>query len=456
MAAEQFLAFEEEVIYPAVAHLRRNAAHSQDHDFMWRIGRMMVEEREHARMFLGLLRSAMPSIYAHRDRHFTRLRPLERLVCAVCARTPPGNLVLMWLALVIEEHSVTLSKAMLVPVSGGLGVLDTDFVEVHRRHLLDEVRHLPLDELLIQRSFDRQPLWLRRLLARLFVAVLRDIATPKRAARRVISHLIHEFPDLAPRRKQLLRCTLQGRRAAPDCDIADLERHPRTARALSARSEFADLLHTIAPGGSSPAFEPLSHRTGRIAAILVLSPLASLGYWAVGAAVSSRTHPTGLLETALDRALPLMPPAILVYASLGAFLLVAAWGSSAKSCRRLIQASLTAMALSYACFIVWPVAVDRGGLPGTEPWHSLFAAVREMDPPHNSFPSLHVAYVTVALASKRWPWWVWAWGLSIIASTVLTRQHVVLDVAAGVALGVAAWLLAGRWPWSGRDREIRG
>ncbi|MEQ1693059.1 MAG: phosphatase PAP2 family protein, partial [Gemmatimonas sp.] len=79
----------------------------------------------------------------------------------------------------------------------------------------------------------------------------------------------------------------------------------------------------------------------------------------------------------------------------------------------------------------------------------------------NMLPSLHVAYsLTTALAfghlahRQRRGWvvqgiWI-TWALAIAASTVFLRQHHVLDVVGGFALGAAGWCGFGRWARSRR------
>lgn len=58
---------------------------------------------------------------------------------------------------------------------------------------------------------------------------------------------------------------------------------------------------------------------------------------------------------------------------------------------------------------------------------------------YNLVPSLHVALavtcVGVYAVRGRWLWWLWA--AAIVASTLLTHQHHVIDVATGWLLGIA-------------------
>ena len=63
---------------------------------------------------------------------------------------------------------------------------------------------------------------------------------------------------------------------------------------------------------------------------------------------------------------------------------------------------------------------------------------------YNCVPSLHVALVlTCAMAyapfgGRRWQIFVWSWALAIVASTLLTHQHHIADLATGVLLAVLA------------------
>jgi membrane-associated phospholipid phosphatase len=69
----------------------------------------------------------------------------------------------------------------------------------------------------------------------------------------------------------------------------------------------------------------------------------------------------------------------------------------------------------------------------------------------NDVPSLHVAFaVTAALAfapraGRVGAGLLFLWALAVAASTLLTRQHFIVDVIAGIALAVFCWHVAGRW-----------
>ena len=88
-----------------------------------------------------------------------------------------------------------------------------------------------------------------------------------------------------------------------------------------------------------------------------------------------------------------------------------------------------------------PPAIDVGA-------HPAFALLQGVDAAGNACPSLHVAtaaftavWVDRRLACIGTPAWLrWTnvvWFVAIVWSTLAIKQHVVLDVAAGLLLGAA-------------------
>lgn len=105
-------------------------------------------------------------------------------------------------------------------------------------------------------------------------------------------------------------------------------------------------------------------------------------------------------------------------------------------------------------FVLWPTAVPADWRAPEV--HAGFSLMRGLDAAGNACPSLHVATavfgavwnhrVLRAAGAPAWPQWLNAvWLLLIAWSTVATRQHVVLDVAAGATLGVLFAVLSLRW-----------
>jgi len=108
-------------------------------------------------------------------------------------------------------------------------------------------------------------------------------------------------------------------------------------------------------------------------------------------------------------------------------------------------------ALGLAVFALWPTTITLDGDPHAA--GGVFSLLlRKIDTNGNACPSLHVA---TAIFSGLWlhallrrvgaPAWLrafnWVWCLAIVYSTMAIKQHLLIDVLAGAALGTAAgWL----------------
>jgi membrane-associated phospholipid phosphatase len=150
--------------------------------------------------------------------------------------------------------------------------------------------------------------------------------------------------------------------------------------------------------------------------------------------------------SAWDQVIPLQPAWSLVYGSLYLFLIVlpVLIVSQEEQVRRSVLAYLTVWTAAYVCFLVYPTTAPRPADvmgQGFAVWglKSLYSA----DPPYNCFPSLHVAHSFVsALICHRVHRGVGIAALACAAlvalSTLLTKQHYVADVIAGILLALAA------------------
>ncbi len=185
--------------------------------------------------------------------------------------------------------------------------------------------------------------------------------------------------------------------------------------------------------------------------------LGTTGYTALffSAYLHLLNHPyftvTTLPATWLDRAIGIEPAALPVYLSLWCYVSLAPLLMLTR--KEIIDYGIR-MALPCAggllVFLFWPTAVppaeiDWARYPG-------MAFLKGVDAAGNACPSLHVATAvfTAVWLHVRLQWiglgvgWRAVnllWCLAIAYSTLATRQHVALDVAAGIGWGlVAAWL----------------
>jgi hypothetical protein len=149
--------------------------------------------------------------------------------------------------------------------------------------------------------------------------------------------------------------------------------------------------------------------------------------------------------TAFDHWLPFTPQALWVYVSLWLYIGIAP--GLMPAFRPLVMHGLWAGALcasGLGLFYLFPTEVPARPLAVAA--GGAFALLQGVDAPGNACPSLHVA---TALFSAGWidrmlrevqapralRWLNGVWFVAIAWSTMATRQHVLLDVAGGLALG---------------------
>jgi membrane-associated phospholipid phosphatase len=174
--------------------------------------------------------------------------------------------------------------------------------------------------------------------------------------------------------------------------------------------------------------------------LMAIVPLyVFIGVWAAG-------RPLHIPALAADARVPLVPAWGLVYGALYLFLILLPVFvvRDEPHVRRTFLAYLAVWLTSYAIFIGYPTAAPRPAhvaASGFTGWSIRF--LYSADPGYNCFPSLHVAHSFVsALACRpvhRGVGRVAILCASLVAiSTLLTRQHYIFDVVAGVALACAA------------------
>lgn len=168
--------------------------------------------------------------------------------------------------------------------------------------------------------------------------------------------------------------------------------------------------------------------------------------------------------TALDHWVGFEPAALAVYVSLWVYVGIPA--GLMRSLHHLVVYGLWIGALcltGLACFYFVPTAVPAMALPVDVAQHPGFALLQGVDASGNACPSLHVAtavfsalwvgHLLHGMAAPRWARLLnGAWAVLIVWSTLATKQHVALDVAAGTLLALLFAAPSMRWfpadtPW---------
>ncbi len=160
-------------------------------------------------------------------------------------------------------------------------------------------------------------------------------------------------------------------------------------------------------------------------------------------------YPTTVMPiTAIDRLIGFQPLALPLYLSLWLYVSLP---PALLATRRELYGYAVAMAgtclAGLIVFYFWPTAVPAANIDWAR--YPDLAFLKSMDASGNACPSLHVV---TAVFSGVWlqhllrrfgapPWMLalnWLWCIGIVYSALATRQHVAVDVLAGLALGLPA------------------
>ena len=167
---------------------------------------------------------------------------------------------------------------------------------------------------------------------------------------------------------------------------------------------------------------------------------------------------TMMPSTALDRLLPFQPQALFLYLSLWLYVGV----GPGLQLRFLDLVNYTAWAVMLCAaglliFYFWPTQLPPLGFD-VSPYFG-FAMLQGIDAAGNACPSMHVAFSSFTLiridnvlrltgAPKLMRAANVVWFLAIVFSTLAIKQHVILDVLAGLVLGTVFAVASLRWDFA--------
>ena len=161
------------------------------------------------------------------------------------------------------------------------------------------------------------------------------------------------------------------------------------------------------------------------------------------------------LTIPLDASIPFLPWFaafyLLAYVQwISGYLLI---GKEGKDfCYRWCFASIAGKLLAGICFLIIPSTAVRPEAAGNGFFEMLIRMIYAADLPDNLFPSIHCLESWICFRSscymKKIPRWVpaafFVMTLLVFASTVCTKQHVLIDIAGGILAAEAGLLIVDR------------
>ena len=164
------------------------------------------------------------------------------------------------------------------------------------------------------------------------------------------------------------------------------------------------------------------------------------------------------LTTAMDESIPFMPAWSVIYLSCFAF-----WGANyilitrqgKEEWFKFATGDYLSRIICAVFFILMPTTNVRPEVIGGGIGQSLVRFIYFMDAPTNLFPSIHCLvswFCYIAIRKKEYlPKWYRAFScifaIMVFASTLLTKQHFIVDVAGGVLLAEACYFIGNHSDW---------
>lgn len=148
------------------------------------------------------------------------------------------------------------------------------------------------------------------------------------------------------------------------------------------------------------------------------------------------------LRSPIDQALPVVPLFVVPYVSLQPFIygsLVIFLLFRVRVFQSAVLSMIATFLVSYVFFAFLQTYVDRPVLTGGDVLTKMVRDVYAGDHPFNDFPSLHVSTSTIIAIhwwrfGRKLTWPLLAWAGLIAMSTVMVKQHYVVDIAGGLSL----------------------
>lgn len=167
----------------------------------------------------------------------------------------------------------------------------------------------------------------------------------------------------------------------------------------------------------------------------------------------------------LDGLIPFVPWTIAIYLGCYVFWVVnyvIGCRQNREGAYRFISADFLAKIVCLVCFLVFPTTNVRPVIMGHSFWDEAMRFLYQMDAADNLFPSIHCLtswFCFIAVRSnKRIPEWYrivsLVTAILICASTLTTKQHIVIDVIAGVFLAEVCFWVTGRTPFAGYYAKV--
>lgn len=194
---EQFIWFEKRLLCPILVKL--NKGKNLPPPLKETLRHFSEEEDKHSELFWRVLEYSNPRLYSQRQFFYFNLKAYQNLFIGTIVKHPNKFLVWVWMAVFFEERTIEFSRQYRREAK----TLDPTFVKAHHLHLLEESRHVQMDQYLLQYFYNDASKIKKIIAVILFKILLKSYTSPQRISKNIIRQLKKTFPKEKKILKQL-------------------------------------------------------------------------------------------------------------------------------------------------------------------------------------------------------------------------------------------------------------
>ena len=212
-----------------------------------RLTAMFADEQRHLRWFSAYNHAAEPGIYGQDGLCFMAPGPVLRGLGQAAAAAPGAWGLALWLVLATEEWACGFAAMLATAADPHGSARDEAYRRLHAAHRADELRHVTLDEELVDWLRQRIPGPFQRPLLSAARMALDQLMRPRRAAPAMLRRFVSEFPrwqsELSPMIRAVRAVGDDPRYWATQGVAARLPATTRAAAAWGGASLWSEVAH---------------------------------------------------------------------------------------------------------------------------------------------------------------------------------------------------------------------
>lgn len=204
------------------------------------VDHFLREEEEHTALFWRLAHASDASYQGQKKFRYYQPRLLDKLATLLVLSFPKWGIVWSWLSLYGEEKFLLNYKEIKRASHDPATAIDPLHDAVHYWHMLDEARHVQMDEIFIEECWDPAPKWLKRINLKILEKIYQSFVVRSNSAWSLWKIACKKHPSLlrhSAKVKEQLRSL--GSTASYQQIVSARSSIPRTSALFDARPEFA-------------------------------------------------------------------------------------------------------------------------------------------------------------------------------------------------------------------------